>query len=52
MNEKEDKNKDLGVKDLATEAAINALIPDEQFTCKNEDKACTKRWLESQSDCA
>ena len=52
MNEKEDNNKDLKVKDLATEAAINALIPDEEFPCKNEDKACTKRWLESQSDCA
>lgn len=52
MYKKEDKNKDRKVEDLATEAAIKALIPNEQFPCKKEDKACTKRWLESQSDCA
>ena len=52
MNKKEDKNKNRKVKDLATEAAIKALIPNEQFPCENADKACTKRWLESQSDCA
>ena len=52
MNEKENKNKDQKVKDLATEAAVKALIPSEQFPCKDQDKACTKRWLESQSNCA
>ena len=52
MNEKKNKNKDQKVKDLATEAAVKSLIPSEQFPCKAEDKACTKRWLESQSDCA
>jgi hypothetical protein len=52
MIDKEDKNKNLKVKDLATEAAIKALTPSEQFPCKTEDKACTKRWFESQSDCA
>jgi hypothetical protein len=52
MTQKEDKNKEQKVKDVATEAAIKALIPSEQFPCKTEDKACTKRWLESQSDCA
>ncbi len=52
MIDKEDKNKNRKVKDLATEAAIKALIPPEQFPCKAEDKACTQRWLESQSDCA
>ncbi len=52
MIDKEDKNKNQKVKDLATEAAIKALIPPEQFPCIAEDKACTQRWLESLSDCA
>jgi hypothetical protein len=48
MTEKESKE----VKDLATEAAILSLIPEETLPCKDQDKACTKRWLESLSDCA
>jgi len=52
MNAKENINKDRKVKDLATEAAVKSLIPSEEFPCTTEDKACTKRWLESQSDCA
>jgi hypothetical protein len=40
------------VKDLATEAAILSLIPEETTPCQDKDKACTKRWLESLSDCA
>ena len=52
MIDKEEKNKNGKVKDLATEAAIKDLTLTEQFPCKAEDKACTQRWLESQSDCA
>lgn len=52
MNKKEYKNKDLKVKDLGTEAAVQASTSSEQFPCKTEDKACTRRWLETQSDCA
>jgi hypothetical protein len=40
------------VKDLATEAAVLSLIPEEKMPCQDKDKACTKRWLESISDCA
>jgi hypothetical protein len=50
MTDKKDQNQK--VKDLATEAAVKALIPREQFPCKPDDKACTKRWFEAQSDCA
>lgn len=52
MNKKEEKAKDSKVKDLALETAIKALLPLDQFPYKKEDKACTKRWLELQSDCA
>jgi len=38
--------------DLAHEAAILSLIPDEVVPCKVNDTACTKRWIESLSDCA
>ena len=40
------------VDDLANEAAILSLIPDEVVPCKENDTACTKRWIESLSDCA
>ena len=40
------------VPDLATEAAVLSLIPDEVVPCKENDTACTKRWIESLSDCA
>lgn len=46
------ENKKEEVKDLATEAAVLSLIPEEVTPCKDQDKACTKRWLESLSDCA
>ena len=48
MTEKESKE----IKDLATEAAVLSLMPEETIPCKDQDKACTKRWLESLSDCA
>jgi hypothetical protein len=48
----ENLNQNENVKDLATEAAVKSLIPSEEFPCTADDKACTKRWLESQSDCA
>lgn len=48
MTEKELKE----VKDLATEAAVLSLIPEDVIPCKDNDKACTKRWMESLSDCA
>ncbi|HEY9322130.1 MAG TPA: hypothetical protein VIO82_00200 [Candidatus Methylopumilus sp.] len=50
MNDKKDISQK--VKDAASEATIKALTPSEQFPCKPDDKACTKRWLEAQSDCA
>jgi len=51
--DKNDLNTELSkVKDLATEAAIQALIPQEDLPCKSDDKNCTKRWFETQSDCA
>ena len=46
------ENKKEDVKDLATEAAVVSLVPEETTPCKDQDKACTKRWLESLSDCA
>jgi hypothetical protein len=46
------ENKKEDVKDLATEAVIASLLPEENTPCKDQDKACTKRWLESLSDCA
>lgn len=46
------ENKKEDVKDLATEAAVLSLIPDETPPCKEDDKACTRRWIESLSDCA
>ena len=46
------ENKKEEVKDLATEAAVLSLLPEETIPCKDQDKACTKRWLESLSDCA
>lgn len=48
MTEKESKE----IKDLATEAAVLSLIPEDVMPCKENDKTCTKRWLESLSDCA
>ena len=48
MTEKESKE----IKDLATEAAVLSLIPEDVMPCKENDKSCTKRWLESLSDCA
>lgn len=38
--------------DLATEAAVLSLVPEETLPCADKDKVCTKRWLESLSDCA
>ncbi len=46
------ENKKEDVKDLATEAAVLSLVPEDMPPCKDQDKACTKRWLESISDCA
>ncbi len=46
------ENKKEETKDLATEAAVLSLVPEEVSPCKDQDKACTKRWLESLSDCA
>ena len=46
------ENKKEETKDLATEAAILSLVPEDMPPCKDQDKACTKRWLESLSDCA
>ena len=48
MQEEEKKE----VKDLATEAAVLSLVPEDVTPCKDQDKTCTKRWLESISDCA
>ncbi len=52
MNTNKKELNDCKVIDLAPEAAMKALLPSDEFPCKQEDKACTKRWLESQSDCA
>jgi hypothetical protein len=46
------ENKKEDVKDLATEAAVLSLVPEEKMPCQDKDNACTKRWLESLSDCA
>jgi hypothetical protein len=40
------------VDDLAHEAVILSLIPEDIVPCKENDTACTKRWIESLSDCA
>ena len=48
MQEEEKKD----IKDLATEALVLSLVPEETTPCKDQDKTCTKRWLESISDCA
>jgi hypothetical protein len=40
------------VAELATEAAVLSLIPEDVMPCKDDDKTCTKRWMESLSDCA
>lgn len=39
-------------KDLAVKAVISSLLPEETTPCKDQDAACTKRWIESLSDCA
>jgi len=48
----ENINQNNNVKDLATEAAVLSLVAEDTAPCKDQDKACIKRWLESQSDCA
>lgn len=48
----ENLNQNENVKDLATEAAVLSLVAEDTTPCKDQDKACIKRWLESQSDCA
>jgi len=50
VNKMSEEKKD--VPDLATEAVVLSLIPDEVVPCKDNDTACTKRWIESLSDCA
>jgi len=52
MKKKELDTDSTKIKDLATEAAIQALVPEERLPCKSDDKNCTKRWFETQSDCA
>jgi len=44
--------------DLATEAMVQALVvtpvetpKTDEAPCDTSDKACTKRWLDSLSDC-
>ena len=39
MTEKESKE----IKDLATEAAVLSLIPEDVMPCKENDKTCTGR---------
>jgi hypothetical protein len=46
------ENKKEETKDLATEAAVLSLVPEEVMPCKDNDKSCTKRCMESLSDCA
>ena len=46
------ENKKEETKDLATEAVVVSLVPEEVSPCKDQDNACTKRWIESLSDCA
>ena len=51
--DKNDLNANLSkVKDLATEAAIKSLIPQEKKPKKPDEKTPIRRWLESNSDCA
>lgn len=47
-------NTDKKTKDLAQEAVILSLIPEEtvETPCENKDTACNRRWIESLSDCA
>ena len=52
MKKKELDTESTKIKDLATKAAIQALVPEEELPCKSDDKNCTKRWFETQSDCA
>ena len=52
ITQKVNKMTEKEVKDLATEAAVLSLIPEDVIPCKDNDKACTKRWMESLSDCA
>jgi hypothetical protein len=50
VNKMTEEKKD--VPDLATEAVVLSLVPEEVMPCKDNDKTCTKRWMESLSDCA
>ena len=52
MNKKELHIDSSKVKDLATEAAIKSLMPQDKKPSQKELKTQTQRWLESQSDCA
>ena len=47
-------NTDKKTEDLAQEAVILSLIPEEKVEtpCENKDAACNRRWIESLSDCA
>ncbi len=38
-------------KELAEEAAILSLVPEQESPCKDNNKDCNKRWMESLSDC-
>lgn len=41
------------VKDMATEAAVKSILPEETpHPCKPSDALCNKRWIEAFSDCA
>lgn len=46
------ENEKEQAKDLAIESVISSLTPEEVTPCKDQDTACTKRWIESLSDCA
>ena len=52
MNKKEPHIDSSKVQDLATEAAIKSLLPQDKKPSQKELKSETRRWLESQSDCA
>jgi len=52
MKKKELNTKSTKIKDLATEAAIKSLIPQEKKPKKPDEKTPIRRWLESNSDCA
>jgi hypothetical protein len=47
-------NTDKTVEELAHEAVILSLIPEEKLEtpCENKDVSCNRRWIESLSDCA